>query len=199
MGPANIELLPPQRLAVAYAHADLRPAFALLLAFDARLADIIERTREPMIAQMKFAWWYDAISRGAEARPKGEPMLLALNKLSVPRVDAAMQQLLDAWSLLLAVDDWSAEVVDRFASSRSAAIFGTYATWLAEDHDVSAMGLTWASVDLQRRFGARVPCPENGTRIALPPAHKLRPLSILALSVTNPSAPRMIWHALTGR
>ena len=199
MDPSNFELSPPQRLAVAYSMSEFRAAFALLLAFDERLGDIVERASEPMIAQMKFAWWYDAISRGAEARPKSEPMLLALSELLVPEVDAAMLRLLDAWSLLLAADDWTNELVGCFANVRSAAIFGCYAVWLGEDHDVTAMGAAWASIDLQRRFGAKVPCPPNGTKLALPTARKLRPLSILALSVTGPSAGKMFWHALTGR
>ena len=199
MDPSNFELSPPQRLAVAYSMSEFRAAFALLLAFDERLGDIVERASEPMIAQMKFAWWYDAISRGAEARPKGEPMLLALSELSVPRVEAAMQQLLDAWSLLLAAGEWTDELVDRFANYRSTAIFGSYAGWLSYDHDVSAMGVSWASADLRQRFGAKVPHLQNGTKLALRTTRNLRPLSILALSVTNPSASKMLWHALTGR
>ena len=50
----NSELSPPLRLAIAYARADLRSAFALLLRFDERLSDIVGRVKEPMFAQMKI-------------------------------------------------------------------------------------------------------------------------------------------------
>ena len=199
MSSIDIALSPPQSLAVVYARSDLRSGFSLLLAFDARLADIVGRTGEPMIAQMKFAWWYDAISRDAVNRPKGEPMLLALNKLSVPGVDAAVLQLLDAWSILLAADDWTAELVARFASSRSAAIFITYTSWMRQDVDVSEMGMDWATADLKQRFGAKVLCSQNEKKPTVRTIRQLRPLSILALSVTNPSAGKMLWHVLTGR
>jgi len=199
MDASNFELSPPQRLAIAYSMSEFRGAFALLLAFDARLADIVDRTSEPMIAQMKFAWWYDAIASDPGRRPKGEPMLLALGELTVPRVDAPMQQLLDAWSLLLAADDWTNELVGRFASFRSTAIFGSYAGWLGGDHDVSVIGMAWASADLKQRFGAKVPNLQSKTKAPVLTTRKLRPLSILALSVVHPSGGKMLWHALTGR
>ena len=199
MDPSNFELSPPQRLAVAYSMSEFRAAFALLLAFDERLGDIVVRANEPMIAQMKFAWWYDAIASDPAVRSKGEPMLRELSEVLIPGMAAAMQQLLDAWSLLLASDIWSADLIGRFANYRSTAIFGSYAGWLGFDHDVCAMGVSWASADLRQRFGAKVPHLQNGTKLALQTTRKLRPLSILALSVANPSAGKMLWHALTGR
>ena len=156
MAPVDLELSPPQRLAVAYARADLRPALALLLAFDARLADIAGRASEPMIAQMKLAWWYDVISRDSASRPNGEPILQALGDLSVPRVEDAMQQLLDAWGILLAADDWTVDVLASFAKMRSAAVFGTYATWVECADDIGEIGEGWAIADLRLRFGAKV-------------------------------------------
>ncbi|MFM2237345.1 MAG: hypothetical protein RL209_1379, partial [Pseudomonadota bacterium] len=76
-----LELYPPAQLAIAYAPRDLRSAFALLLQVDQRFAEILRNAREPMIAQIKMAWWREALSSTAEARPKGEPLLQALNQL----------------------------------------------------------------------------------------------------------------------
>lgn len=196
---ADSDLSPIARLAIAYARAELRPAFALLLSFDNRLSEIVGRASEPMIAQMKIAWWNDAIAREPQTRPKGEPVFQALSELTVPGVDAAMQQLLDAWGLLLSVDDWTAEVLDSFARLRSEAIFGSFAAWIASKDDVSAIGEGWALADLRQRFGSRV-CdqPEPG-QLPIRTTRILRPLSIMAFSVTEPSGIRMIWHALTGR
>jgi 15-cis-phytoene synthase len=199
MDTVKLELLPPQRLAVAYARSDLRSAFTLLLAFDARLADIVGRASEPIIAQMKLAWWYDAIARDPVARPKGEPILQALGEVATPSLEEAMKQLLDAWGMLLAADDWTVDVLAQFADARSSAVFGTYATWVGCDADIAGAGEAWSLADLRQRFGERGGITADGVTSARAISRKLRPLSILALSVTRPSGVRMVWHALTGR
>lgn len=198
MTSAPPELSPPMRLAVAYARADLRKPWALLLAFDARLADIIGRASEPMIAQMKLAWWQDAISREPALRPKGEPVFQALNVIALPEVEAAMGHLLDGWGRLLAADDWDSDVLAAFATDRARGIFGAYARLAGSADDAIDMGKAWALSDLGRRFGPRV-LTEPLTEVALPTTRQLRPLSILAYSVTGPSGIGMMWHALTGR
>lgn len=192
------QLSPPLRLAIAYVSADLRAAFTVLLRFDERLAEVVGRASEPMIAQMKLAWWHDAIAREPSARPKGEPIFMALDKLASPSLDAAFNGLLDAWGRLLAVEVWTADILKAFACERSAAIFGSYADWTRCTDDVAAIGEAWALADLKQRFGARV-VYDAPTQPPIVKARVLRPLSILALSVTKPSGIRMILHALTGR
>ncbi len=192
------ELSPPFRLAITYARRDLRDAFALILKFDNRIADIVGRITEPMIGQMKIAWWYDAIGREATLRPSGEPILQELNKLDVDGVAVAMQQLLDAWGLLLAEDDWLPGTVQSFAQARSEAVFGSYVRWIGGDPDCAALGRQWAAADLSQRFLGRV--EGDFPLIANLPRHrKWRPLTILALAANRPNGVRMIWHALTGR
>ena len=191
-------LAPPARLAVAYARADLRAAFSLLLRFDERIAGIVGRSNEPIIAQMKIAWWHDAIATAAVDRPKGEPLLIELNEIDSEPAIGALQQLLDAWGLLLAEEQWSAEILSQFAKARSAAVFGTYARWVGDNCEVKDIGQRWATYDLHRRFGARVvlnaALPQR-----MPKLRSLRPLTILAVAATEPTAFRMTWHALTGR
>ncbi len=195
----DFEHSPVSRLAVAYAPANVRAALSLLLSFDDRLSDIVGRASEPMIAQMKLAWWSDAILREPAARPRGEPIFQVLSELSVADVDAAMLQLLDAWGLLLSVDDWTQDILERFGRQRSAAIFGSYAKWVRSDEDVLAMGEAWALSDLQGRFGARVTYRPSVVKPIERTTRRLRSLSILAYSAANPSGIGMIWHALTGR
>lgn len=193
----NSELSPPLRLAIAYAQADLRSAFALLLRFDERLSDIVGHVKEPMFAQMKIAWWHDVIASEPSARPKGEPLLSALSNLNQPETDNAFNLLLSAWGRLLAVENWTPETLKGFASDRSAAIFGNYARWVGCEDGALQLGRHWALADLQNRFGARVEfCHENSPgKVSL---RKLRPLSILSLSTSHPSGFRMVLHALTG-
>ncbi len=184
-------LSPPRRLAIAYAPEAVRAAFSLLLEFDMRLAALVANASEPMIGQLKLAWWRDALATEPEKRPKGEPLLGQLALLQGQDTGAAMAQLVDAWELLLVANNDAAALTD-FAAARGAAIFGTYAQWVGQDADVSALGADWAVADLT-----------GGTvRVADLTAfrdRKLRPLTILAVSVGNVTGPRLIWHALTGQ
>lgn len=190
-------LVPPGRLAIAYARGDLRDAFSLLLRFDERIAGIVGRSTEPMIAQMKIAWWEDAIAKPKGDRPKGDPLLIELNQIGGEDVLAAMQKLLDGWGLLLAEEQWSGKTLSAFAQARAEAIFGTYARWVGDD--VAGLGEQWAIDDLRVRFGNRVDASLAAVRDRLPSSRRLRPLTILALAATAPTGFRMTWHALTGR
>lgn len=192
-------LSPPARLAIAYARPDLRMAFSLLLRFDDRIAGIVGRGTEPMIAQMKIAWWHDAIAAARDDRPKGEPLLIELNHIDNDTLNEAMQRLLDAWGLLLAHDQWTSEVLAGFAKARGRAVFDTYRRWIDDGAVAEDIGNRWAIDDLRLKFGSRVGASATPTSQRLPNRRSLRPLTILALAATEPAGFRMTWHALTGR
>jgi len=48
---------PLNRLALAYAPQSTRLPLLALLALDMRLAGIVRNSREPMLAQLRLAWW----------------------------------------------------------------------------------------------------------------------------------------------
>lgn len=189
MSDIDHDLTPPQRLALAYAKGDQRDILSFMLRLDARLCNIVGRASEVMIAQMKLAWWRDALSCEPARRPKGEPLLLDFERVS-DKIAVAAEQLVSAWELLLVEADWSPEVVAQFALMRGEAVF---LTDFPRD-----LGSEWAASDLRLRF------PEKGlgpvsSKVELPRNRVARPLSILAMSVRDISGPRLIWHALTGR
>ncbi len=192
-----MELSPPSRLAIAYAPRDLRSAFALLLQVDQRFAGILRNAREPMIAQIKMAWWREAFASAAEARPKGEPLLQALNQVGDQIPLSALEALASAWEHLLGSERFSQEALDAHAELRAEAIFLTYARWIGALQDVRSIGRIWALEALRIAFPERVTdC--HAPSAPLPKARALRPLSILTMSVQSPSGPRLILHALTG-
>ena len=179
-------LLPPQRLAIAYAPVELRPLLSLLLEFDARLADIVARSTEPLIGQMKLAWWRDALAAEPERRPKGEPLFAQLDSIPDKQLEPVLLELVDAWEALLV-----GEAVDAFAAARGRAIFSSYARWVRSTVDAGELGAGWASDSIAAsRASPRPPLFRD---------RSLRPLTILALSVRGVSGPRLVWHALTGR
>ena len=195
-------LVPPTQLAIAYADKRFRKNLGTLLAFDDRIAGVLGRGSEPIFAQMKIAWWQEALAKPAHLRPKGEPLFAELQQLeNAGRAEGligAMQLVLDAWGILAAHEEWAHDQIKAFAGTRSNAVFGTYAGWVATYGPVAEHGRHWAIDDLSARFGKQF-----GDGNSAPPRRmhrRLRPLSILAHSVRpDISGARLIWHALTGR
>jgi 15-cis-phytoene synthase len=190
MEPPSDSLSPPQRLAIAYALENVREAFQLLLEFDAKLRGIVVNANETLIGQLKLAWWRDAVTANPGDRPRGEPLLARLNALTEHDIRPELEILLTAWERLL-LGEGDAGVVHQFAQERGRAIFGGYVRLLGAAIDVEEAGTQWAVFDVQR--------PDGSIEARLPTQRRIRPLSILALSVRDVSGSRMIWRALTGR
>lgn len=113
---------PDRLLLLAYAGAKLRPKLELVFALDEALADILRTVREPMIAQIRLAWWRDqleALAAGREAAP--EPLLLHIGDILGPSGAASLVDLPSAWEHLLE-DPLEIEAVRRFADLRSATL-----------------------------------------------------------------------------
>jgi 15-cis-phytoene synthase len=187
--PSNI-LSPPQRLAIAYAPENMREAFCLLLEFDAKLRGIVMNSNETLIGQLKLAWWRDAVTESSAHRPQGEPLLARIHAAAGQDIRPELEMLLTAWERLL-LGEGDADIVDQFAQERGDAVFGGYARLLGAVVDVEQAGAQWAMCDLKG--------PDGSLEARLPTQRRIRPLSILALSVRDVSGPRMIWRALTGR
>lgn len=197
--PSEAELTPPTRLSIAYATRRYRAAFKLILQIDQRMADIVAKAREPLVGQIKMAWWREGFTSPPESRPKGEPLFEALAGQGSDIPPVALEALVSAWELLLGQDDWTGDLLTQHADLRAQAVFGTYGDWLCAPEDMRAIGNAWAVGALAEAFPGRVEPSLMPPRPTLPTARALRPLSILALSVYPVSGPRVIWHALTGR
>ena len=72
-------LTPPERLALAYAPAQMRPLWAGFLALDRRLADAAREGRDAIMIQLRLAWWRDRFAQPAAEWPAGEPLLALLH------------------------------------------------------------------------------------------------------------------------
>ena len=195
----DVGLAIPARLAIAYVPAFYRPAFTLLLQIDERLAGILKSAREPMIAQIKMAWWREAFGNAPHLRPKGEPLLQVLNDSNDVIPPAALDALVSAWEMLLGQNPWDQQVTNDHADLRAEAIFQTYARWVGSTQDVQPVGRVWALADLRQAFPERVAQGVRPDQVSLPSSRKLRPLSILTMSTRTKSGPRLVLHALTGR
>lgn len=99
------ETLPAiQRLALAYAPARTRDATLALLALDGRLAGVLRSASEPMLAQIRLAWWRDILGREAAERPSGEPLVALLEPWG--REAGELVALVDGWEQLVETESF---------------------------------------------------------------------------------------------
>ncbi len=101
---------------------DRRAAIAALWAFAERLTKLLHDAREPLIGQIKLAWWRDMAALLAEnpaALPKGEPLLAELAASWAGQ--AGLDTLVDAAEAMLVADGAAAH--DAAARAFGGALF----------------------------------------------------------------------------
>ena len=191
--PLNV-LSPPLLLAITYAPHAIRPRLRWLLEFDLNLRIVLERTKEPMIVQLRLAWWRDALKTEAGKRPIGAPILAALATLEPDTALLNAALILTDAIEVLGCDPEPAER-DAARVQRIQALCDAYRVWVeGDENDGRKIASAWAQ--------SSVALPKSLNR-------KWRPLSILMLAehLDNNTAPnstlspglRLNWHALTGR
>ncbi|MCW5646894.1 MAG: hypothetical protein KIT23_06700 [Sphingopyxis sp.] len=87
-----------------------RAAITALWAFAERLTKLLLDAREPLIGQIKLAWWRDMtamIARDPAALPKGEPLLAELQATWAGK--DGLDTLVDAAEAMLLADDVAAQ------------------------------------------------------------------------------------------
>ncbi len=137
---------PDRRFALVHAPSSVRTALASLWALDERLSRVIAGAREPSLAQLRLAWWRQAI---AAADGRGEPVLDALANVPLDRTRLA--GLVDGWEVLIDVP-WSDDALRQHATLRGALLFTLSAELLGGA--VVGAGEGWALTDLARRGGS---------------------------------------------
>jgi phytoene synthase len=181
-----IEELPPlQRLALAYAPASVRKPTLALLALDTRLAAILRAAREPMLAQLRLAWWREQLRTEPSAWPRGEPLLAALQSWAAAR--EALVALVDGWEAMTGAAPLPAAALEALATARGGA-FAALAGLAGAGGDREAaarLGGNWALADLaahlgdpQERRSARALAEARDWRRARLP-RSMRPLVVL--------------------
>ncbi len=180
----DLEPLPlAYRLALSYAPRGARDATLTLMLLDLRLADILRRHGEPLIAQMKLAWWRDRLGEDPAGWPKGEPLLERLRNW--PGDVTGLAVMTDGWERLVS-EDLNAPAIVAHAAGRAAG-WATLATALGHDdaaQDAASAGREWVLGDLARhlddgeeRQRVKSMAGEPNGSGALPRA--LRPLAVL--------------------
>jgi 15-cis-phytoene synthase len=154
MNAALIEEFPAiLRLALAYAPRSAKPACAALLALDRQLGSIARTSSEPMLAQLRYAWWRDSLAGAGGSPGRGNAVLDAAGAWGERRAD--LIALVDGWEALVTAEN----LVDgalRLADARANAV-AALAALLVQSGDGGAAALAgrqWALADLVQNLSA---------------------------------------------
>lgn len=114
------EILPAEAgLALAWSPQALRGPLSTFLQLDRRLARIVTRTSEPMLGQMRLAWWREMLGKPVGERPLGDVVLDGLGTHWAGREDALVR-VVDGWEYLLPGGSLEPDDLGRCAAGRAA-------------------------------------------------------------------------------
>jgi 15-cis-phytoene synthase len=88
---------------VLYAPRAVQPLWEGFLLLDRRLADAARDGRDPLMIQLRLAWWRDRFDQSAADWPQGEPLLARLKAWDSER--AVLRGLVDGWEARVVGDD----------------------------------------------------------------------------------------------
>lgn len=144
---------PERALFLAYAPVTARAALGALLALDDALARLLQSTSEPMLGQIRLAWWRERLESLDVSAPPAEPVLSALAADLIPRgvTGAALTPIVDGWEVLLETE-LDAAALSRFATGRGALFVAAGKAMGAGDDSLVEAGQGWALADLARHL-----------------------------------------------
>lgn len=179
------------RLALAYATPASRSLYVGLFALDCHLAALVRNAREPLLGQIRLAWWRDRLGEDVQAWPSGSPVLAALAEWPAGR--GRLQRVVDGWEELLGAGSLDPAAALGHAEGRA---HGFIAIAEASDGiagpDIVQAGEAWALADLANHLGSgderRLVHEMLEKRRAAPAVrlpHLFRPLAVLRACAQN--------------
>lgn len=212
---ANVDA--ERALAFSYAPTAGRAGLAALFALDDALGQVLRTTREPMVGQLRLAWWRESLVRLDSAPAPAEPVLRALADDALPRgvTGAALAVMIDGWEPLLGTIDDGA-IADH-AERRGGVLFAQAGLVLGASaaDPLEEAGRGWALADLaghhsdaalaSRVREAAAPLLLRATKARWDRnGRALGALTHVArMDLTGSPTPwcvgRLAWHRLTGR
>lgn len=152
-------------LACLYAPGSARPGLIALFALDCELAQLVVTTTEPMLGEIRLAWWRERLEELDQGKVPAQPLLAALKAHALPLVSgSALAGLEDRWIDMLGHDG----VTDAHVAG-GGRLFALAARLLGGDAGAAdALGRAWV-------LGEDVPASTPG------PLRPLRALAVLAV------------------
>ncbi|MCZ8369430.1 MAG: hypothetical protein O9293_05590 [Porphyrobacter sp.] len=139
---------PEAELALAWSGPRVRAPLSVALQLDRRLARIVARTQEPILGQMRLAWWREALGKPVTERPKGDAVLDGIT-LHWHGREAALVAMVDAWEVLVTAEGIGPDEAERFGTGRGAffAALGSDDAAPERAARLAAAGRRWALAD----------------------------------------------------
>ncbi|MDG5747536.1 hypothetical protein P8Q88_05025 [Qipengyuania sp. XHP0207] len=181
------EDLPPEAMvALGYAPRAHRSLFELFLSLDRNLARSVAGASEPIVGQLRLAWWRDALGSDDGTLPAGNPLLDAI-AASFGSERRSLAKLVDGWEAFLLADPVDGDGAQAFAAGRAAG-------WLAvarkcavhaDTEAIEVAARRWALAELADNIDSAAGRDTimtaadhlTGPTVALP--RELRPLAVL--------------------
>ena len=208
-------------LALTYVPTARREALRALWQLDAALGAVLAGGREPLISQIKLAWWRDSLVKLDTEKAPAEPVLqaVAAEVLAMGVSGTALSEMEEGWTVLLSQEPLGAAELGSYAAARGGLLFRHSAAVLGATStaEMERAGEGWALVDLARHsnavdgeaaLAAARELFAGIARMRWPSA--LRPLGMLARLARRDSAhmlgemepqgaPARMWHMLGHR
>lgn len=131
------------RIALSYTAAPLRPRLAAALLLDQRIGRLVGQSSEPMLGQMKIAWWRDMLGKPVADRPRGDMVLDALGQQWGGQ-ETVLVALVNGWEQLLVEPPLTKSAALAFAEGR-AGVFVALAPVVSDA--IARAGRIWALTD----------------------------------------------------
>lgn len=187
-------LSPEWQIALAYTPASLLGALGTVAALDGRMARIVAQANEPMLAQMRMAWWRDELKKPADDRPQGDAVLDAIGEHWAGQ-EVFLSALVDGWEQVLVDPPIPHQAALAFAAGRAAPFLGlAQASAGSIDPDrILLAARRWALADLAAHVSSQ---EERDTLLSLASANdgasSRLPRSMRGLAVLEALAQRAL-------
>lgn len=204
------------RIATSYAPAHARPAIATLLSLEAQFAKFVFTASEPILAQMRLAWWRDRFAQSSQEWPIGNPLLAELAAWHAET--SKLGQVVDGWEALLVNSPPTPADFEAYRRGRAAGwqVLARHLGVSFDETGTAQASQRWSMADAAASLGepdARDAAMREGRKLAKPPRlpRALRTLTVLdaigrrALESGAPPLSRpsdllsVLRHGLTGR
>ncbi|MGY6638316.1 MAG: hypothetical protein ACXIUO_14390 [Erythrobacter sp.] len=146
----ELEALPLEaQIALAYCTASRREPLQLALALDQRLGQLVARTSEPMLGQMRLAWWREALLQSPAQRPQGDAVLDGISQRWQGQTEPLVA-LVNGWEHLLGDEPLGKAAALACGNARAGALLAALdiAPGGRAYEATCAAALVWALADL---------------------------------------------------
>lgn len=173
------------RIALASAGRN-RDLWLAAFALDGRIGRMVLGASEPMLGQMRLAWWRDQFGQPVAKRPEGDPLLDLIGR-TWGGSESALRELVDGWEALLSPRPLSERDRASFIAGRAslARALADRAGSPSAAREAQCAGSLWALADLAihaQEPGERSAALDEAVEFAhdsLRLPRGLRPLSVI--------------------